>query len=412
MSKRGRPLAYDPKDFENIGLARPHEGGCEGLGYRQDHHVLELVRARGSVGSSGNKWSPLNTNLQPSLYHWLDNRDYDEQSRHHIDNQGEAAMYGDISSGDSSHHLTVLVWNAGDLDRAGISTEGLLQDSLAVPFICGKHHLALIQESFSKSAWRSFNTHGFRYAYSYIETCEIDKNGRHVLEPGNLLILAGASGHKNICLIDQGSIVNPGVSNPTKIKAERLWYFAASVSWSDVEQCSVIFPRAGKDDWKCCTVHLNNVLANKTGAAKDVLKDFWQRMLDLKLDIVAGDFNGSASDAAEQSLKEVLQQQLSRCGGPTPHLANVVYNVFRAHAKDCILLFAFSYNGEAPLQMTKSTKCEAISHRDLGFRAADKDWHVPLFVTFRKPGAHKRKRPQMNKPLPVGLIPSLQAARH
>ena len=165
--------------------------------------------------------------MPPPQFDWLRYRDHTEQLRHHLENQGEAATrYGDTLSGDYSRQLTVLAWNAGNIDRPGISPNGLSQASLVVPFICGKHHLALIQESFSQYAWRDFNTHGFRYAYSSIETCDRDSNGYLVHEPGNLMILAGASGRKRISVIDQGSIVNPRVTNEKKIRGERLWYLA------------------------------------------------------------------------------------------------------------------------------------------------------------------------------------------
>ena len=382
MTKRNRPLAYNPNDYE----IKPNRFG-EGLGYRadDDEDHLELVRHKGSIGSVAGI-------LPPPRYNWLGKRDDGEQMRHHIDNQGEEARFGDISLAASSQQLTVLVWNAGNLDRGGISTEGLFQDSMVVPFICGKHHIALIQEAASRHAWRHFNTYGFRYTYDSIETCKTH-DGKYVYAEGNLLILAGGSGRKYISRIDHDSIVNPWVSNASKVRGERLWYFAASVHWTNVEQPFERIPRAGKEVWNVCSAHVNNVLAKKPDAANNVLKEFWHRVILLKLDIVAGDFNGSADNSsAEQSLKEAIGQR------------PVTYTSFRCHPNDCILLFALSYDQETPLQMTKSAACQKIAHRDLGLRASDKDWHVPLLVTLRKTGAHKRKGPQLKEALPPGPV--------
>ena len=124
--------------------------------------------------------------------------------------------YGDTATGGPSQHLSVLVWNAGNLDRSGVSHDGVVQESSVLPFICGKHHISLLQEAGSRDAWRTFNSFGIRYAYSSIATCAANDNGYDDFADGSLCILAGGSGRKEIVTLDQASIANPLVSNPKK----------------------------------------------------------------------------------------------------------------------------------------------------------------------------------------------------
>ena len=309
--------------------------------------------------------------------------------RHHIDNQPEHAKYGDTAGGGDSDHLTILIWNAGNIDRPGIDPQGVCKESKIVPFITGKHHVALIQESCSERCWRDFNTFGFRYAFSAIKVSDAGDE----LEDGNLLILAGGSGRKNITVVEQQFIVNKLVSNPKKIAAERIWYTVAIVSWTDFYDPSITFCRAGKPKWIFATAHLHNTLASKPDASKIVLKEFWERMLSLEANIVGGDFNQGAYGRAAEAL--------TACIGDQP----IKFEVFQRHPKDCILVFHIIYPTDGPLEFTMSLNVRKITAYDLDLRTLDTDWHWPLLVTLRVPGPHKRKR---DKHLKEALQPGLQ----
>ena len=159
----------------------------------------------------------------------------------------------------------------------------------------------------------------------------------------------------------------------------------------DSNDPSVSFDRAGKPKWRFCAVHVNNVLAKKPDAVMGVMKQFWGRMLELHVDLVGGDFNGAVNNGvAEGALKEALS--LSQ--------HPVEYTVFRNHADDCLLCFCFV---QGNLHVSKSSEVERTKARDLHLRIGDKDWHVPLLVTLRLPGRHKRKRPELHEPMQPGL---------
>ena len=118
-----------------------------------DGHVSEHIHhARGSVSKHGIIPAPI-------VFRWLQCRDAEEQMRHHIDRQSEEALFGDVEMGGPSDQLTVLIWNAGKIDRNGVSRSGIAQDNMSLAFIAGKHHVSLIQEAASEHApahWRSF----------------------------------------------------------------------------------------------------------------------------------------------------------------------------------------------------------------------------------------------------------------
>ena len=375
-----RPLPFDPDAWRQaIGSDFKPNLQREGLGFEATR-LVETVRVRGSAGAAGIK--------PPASYPWLDMRDADEQMRHHIEHQPEDCKFGDVAGGGDSTQLTVLTWNAGNLDRIGVSPDGIAQPSLVLPFLTGKHHVALVQEAASSQAWRTFNTLGFRYLYSAIKTDDF--------KDGHLLILAGASGRKTLDVLESASIVNPWVSKPSKIAGERQWYLVGKISWRDPSDQDRVYTRAGRENWICCTTHVNNVLAKKTDAAFHVLKDFWRRMLALRVDIVGGDFNGCAGQSganhgAERALRYVIENE--------GH-AGLVYKWFRSHDSDCIVFVALSYSGEPVWQASQSEGCSKIKARDLHLRAGDGDWHRPLLTTLRLPGRHKRKRAELAQPLP------------
>ena len=122
-------------------------------GSRPDDDITEHIQhARGSVSRTG--MIPA-----PNMFDWLQRRNGEEQMRHHIDRQSQEALYGDVEMGGPSEQLTVLIWNAGKIDRDGVSRIGIAQDNMSLPFITGKHHVSLIQEATSKHApahWRSW----------------------------------------------------------------------------------------------------------------------------------------------------------------------------------------------------------------------------------------------------------------
>ena len=381
MRNSRRPLPFDVDEISRLNGGRPNLYG-EGLGYEMQPHV-EQVRARGSVGGMGVSPAP--------GCNWLSRRVPIADNPSHCDVQPEGVRYGDTATGGPSQHLSVLVWNAGNLDRSGVSHDGVAQESSVLSFICGKHHISLLQEAGSRDAWRTFNSFGIRYAYSSIETCAANDNGYDDFADGSLCILAGGSGRKEIVTLDQASIANPLVSNPEKVRREQLRYFVAEVAWVDSNDPSVSFDRAGKPKWRCCAVHVNNVLAKKPDAVMGVMKQFWGRMLELHVDLVGGDFNGAVNNGvAEGALKEALS--LSQ--------HPVEYTVFRNHADDCLLCFCFV---QGNLHVSKSSEVERTKARDLHLRIGDKDWHVPLLVTLRLPGRHKRKRPELHEPMQPGL---------
>ena len=122
-------------------------------GNRPDVHAREHIQhARGTVSRTG--MIPA-----PNVFQWLQHRNAEKQMRHHIDRQSQEALYGDVEMGGPSEQLTVLIWNAGRIDRDGVSQIGIAQDNMSLPFITGKHHVSLIQEAASEHApahWRSW----------------------------------------------------------------------------------------------------------------------------------------------------------------------------------------------------------------------------------------------------------------
>ena len=132
--------------------SEPYERS-ENLRDRANDRVTKHIQlARGSVSKTGMIPAPI-------VFKWLHHRNAEHQMRHHIDQQSEEALYGDVEMGGPSHQLTVLIWNAGKLDRDGVSCAGIAQDNMSLSFITGKHHVSLIQEAVSGHApahWRSW----------------------------------------------------------------------------------------------------------------------------------------------------------------------------------------------------------------------------------------------------------------
>ena len=145
MRNSHRPLPFDVDEISRLNGGRPNLYG-EGLGYEMQPHV-EQVRARGSVGGMGVSPAP--------GCNWLSRRVPIADNPSHCDVQPEGVRYGDTATGGPSQHLSVLVWNAGNLDRSGVSHDGVAQESSVLSFICGKHHISLLQEAGSRDAWRA-----------------------------------------------------------------------------------------------------------------------------------------------------------------------------------------------------------------------------------------------------------------
>ena len=57
-----------------------------------------------------------------------------------------------LEGGGPSDQLTVLIWNAGNIDGHGVLRDGLTEDNLALSFTTSKHHVSLIQEAASERA--------------------------------------------------------------------------------------------------------------------------------------------------------------------------------------------------------------------------------------------------------------------
>ena len=90
---------------------------------------------------------------------------YDHQV---IQAQGAKVCYGDIVGGGASEHMSVLVINAGNIDRIGKDDNGKCESEV-INFITGKYHIGLIQEAASQKLYHALNMRGFRYLYSAIE---------------------------------------------------------------------------------------------------------------------------------------------------------------------------------------------------------------------------------------------------
>ncbi len=90
-----------------------------GLGALAAPAAAERSLVRGSIGSGEGIVRP-----KP----WLDKRDYEAQLRHHIGEQPDGTPYGYTMGGGSSNQLSVLTWNAGNLDRSGVTKGGYTGD--------------------------------------------------------------------------------------------------------------------------------------------------------------------------------------------------------------------------------------------------------------------------------------------
>ena len=235
-----------------------------------------------------------------------------------------------------------------------------------------------------------------------------------------MLILAGGSGRKHITHVCQGSIVNPWLKNKVKMKLERVWYLASRIKWTDTTSPNTVFSRAGRDSWTFCTVHVDNVLAKKPDACKNVLVRFWKKVLEERVDGIGGDFNMAANVTAEAALLEA-SNELRQRGGSLP---TVQWRKFKT-SHDSMVYYQVSYNNMTSLSFRKSKRADRIQPQDVGFRKGDRDWHKPLLITFRPASgethgdmpdacgeaahaAHRsnhrrRSRPYLKQILPVGL---------
>ena len=118
----------------------------------------------------------------------------------------------------------------------------------------------------------------------------------------NLLVLAGGSGRKQVTRVCQGSFVNPWATKEENLKSERVRYLAARIMWTATTSPDKVFSRAGRESWTFCTVHVNNALARKRNACKEVLIRFWKEVISHRIDGIGGLRPGSGRARADTSV--------------------------------------------------------------------------------------------------------------
>ena len=69
--------------------------------------------------------------LAPIVFECLHHQNTEHQMSHHIDQQSDKALDGDVQMGGPSYQLTVLIWNAGRFVRDGVLRTGIARDNMS-----------------------------------------------------------------------------------------------------------------------------------------------------------------------------------------------------------------------------------------------------------------------------------------
>ena len=81
------------------------------------------------------------------------------------------------------------------------------------------------------------------------------------------------------------------------------------------------FPRASASGQKAFTVlsmHISNIFAKKKGIAKKIVQTMRANMISQDIDLVAGDFNGTAWRSRSRDNLSTIDEVFSDCALPTP----------------------------------------------------------------------------------------------
>ena len=201
----------------------------------------------------------------------------------------------------------------------------------------------------------------------------------------DLLVLAGGSGRKQVTRVCQGSFVNPWATKEENLKSERVRYLAARIMWTATTSPDKVFSRAGRESWTFCTVHVNNALARKRNACKEVLVRFWREMISRRIDGIGGDFNMAADHTVDAALR-VASNEVTQTGGS---LQTVNWKKFKT-CDDSAVYYQMSYNSVPTLRFWQSRRANRIAPQDVVSRLGDGDRYEPLLVTFRPASADVR----------------------
>ena len=77
-------------------------------------------------------------------------------------------------------------------------------------------------------------------------------------------------------------------------------------------------PPSGQESFTVMSLHINNTYAKKRGIGKKLILTIRAMMLDEKVDLVAGDFNGAAWRRDNSNSISIIEEAFAGCALPTP----------------------------------------------------------------------------------------------
>ena len=310
---------------------------------------------------------------------WLEGRrDY---LQHHIDRADKHMRF--IAPTDTPQ-FSILGINMGNLNRHG-QVDGYHHDNMLMTYCCGKFHLVLVAEA------------------------RLDKCARMVTKAFNVNVFQSESEAAAIWILGNGTtprcktLVQKTVwTDDEKRKHWHLDYFVGEVSWGDHGTSGVPVTRCGIQSLRCGVAHLNNYSADKKREV--VLVPFWRRMLEVRAQVVFGDFNKRAylniddkEDRGNNTMKQWLQKAIEHfrkdCGigvefsmlradaGMLPRQASLVCEA----EDDTMLMFFLDYD-DVDFKINKqhiNQSTAQLDNKSLGLKRTDADWHRPILVHVR-----------------------------
>ena len=280
--------------------------------------------------------------------------------------------------------FSIIGMNMGNLDRG-----------MVMAFCCGKFHLALVAE-----AW-------------------LTEHARMTTKTFDVSVFTSRSGSLGIWILGNAQdrwcetlLENTVLSKGIRKDGSRKWlldYMVGEAYWGNHELSGDPVIRSGISSLRCGVAHLNNKAAKQRRL--QMLKGFWQAMINARAQVVFGDFNKRAYlsthdevDRPNNTVKACLETailesdieikftMLRADAGTTP-----TQGVLACHAEeDCLLFFLLDY-ADVDFKITLQHISKSSAQEDnasLGLKSTDKDWHTPMLVHVRSsdmPSGHRQR---------------------
>lgn len=263
-------------------------------------------------------------------------------------------------------HLSVMVWNPGNLRRSGQSwdEEPRRQATMLNAYLLGSFHVVMVQEGAEMDS-ALVKQYDFRHLSS--ETCP------------DLVTLQGGSGQKLGRLVKAARVASP-FKQKYKIGLD---YHIAELTWSSNTQSQPIL-HSGLQSWLVLNFHIDHDEAKLRNVAGALLTGMFKDALDHKVSVIAGDANAAWScgylvHALEAAIDESLQKINFQIIPPTKD-------------GDCLVSVILFYATSPKLNVKVSKAPGKLKVWELGLRPSDKDAHWPMILHITEAASKSRRR--------------------